>query len=393
MPRTCTVCTHSEREAIDEALVGGSSNLSVSSLFDVSEAAVRRHKSNHLPATLAKAEEAKEVSRADDLLNQVRALQNKTLNLLLKAESAGDLRTALQGVREARGNVELLAKLSGELDERPVVNVLVSPEWLELRTIIVRTLEPHQEAREAVLRAYRERAMVELRDDLTLALDRVVFAREVGLEPDSWQEDLLRSSSARTLLLRSRQAGKSTISAILALHRALYHPGSLVLVLAPALRQSQELSGKLAGFYRTMGRPVPAQAERRLSLELENGSRVVTLPGTERTIRGFSEAALLLVDEAARVEDGLVHAVRPLLAVSGGSLVMLSTPYGKRGVFFEEWTNGIGWERYRVAASSVPRSLKPSLRRSSEACRTGSIGRNTSASSRRPMMPSSRMRT
>ena len=153
MPRTCTICTYPEREAIDEALVGGSSNLSVSSLFDVSEAAVRRHKSNHLPTTLAKAEEAKEVSRADDLLKQVRALQNKTLNLLLKAESAGDLRTALQGVREARGNVELLAKLSGELDERPVVNVLVSPEWLELRAVIVGALEPHQEARRAVLRA------------------------------------------------------------------------------------------------------------------------------------------------------------------------------------------------------------------------------------------------
>ncbi len=145
------------------------------------------------------------------------------------------------------------------------------------------------------------------------------------------------------------------MSAVLALHRALYHPGSLILCLAPALRQSQELFGKVAGFYRDLGRPVPPQAERKLSLELENESRIITLPGSERTIRGFSGAALLLVDEAARVEDGLYYAVRPMLAVSGGALVMLSTPYGKRGVFYEEWAEGRVWQRYEVSADQVPR--------------------------------------
>ncbi len=153
MPRSCTVCEHPKRGEIDRALVGETSNLSVSSLFGVSESAVRRHKANHLPATLAKAEEAKEASRAGDLLGQVRALQGKTLGILLRAEGAGDLRTALGAIREARGNVELLAKLSGELDERPVVNLNVSPEWLELRTVIVGALEPHPEALSAVVGA------------------------------------------------------------------------------------------------------------------------------------------------------------------------------------------------------------------------------------------------
>jgi len=197
--------------------------------------------------------------------------------------------------------------------------------------------------------------MVGLRDDLRLALDRVAFARALGLEPDSWQEDLLRSDADRVLLNCSRQSGKSTISAIIALHRALYHPGSLVLALAPALRQSQELFGKIAGFYRDLGRPVAPQGERKLSLELENGSRIITLPGSEKTIRGFSGVGLLLVDEASRVADELYFAVRPMLAVSGGSLMMLTTPYGKRGVFFEEWTSGHGWERYEVPASECPR--------------------------------------
>jgi hypothetical protein len=197
--------------------------------------------------------------------------------------------------------------------------------------------------------------MVSLAADLRLALDRVSFAEKLGIVPDRWQEEFLGSSADRVLLNCSRQSGKSTMSAVIALHRALYHPGSLVLCLAPALRQSQELFGKIAGFYRDLGRPVAPQGERKLSLDLENGSRILTLPGSEKTIRGFSGAALLLVDEASRVDDALYYAIRPMLAVSGGSLMLLSTPYGKRGVFFEEWTKGEGWERYEVPASECPR--------------------------------------
>jgi Terminase large subunit, T4likevirus-type, N-terminal len=199
--------------------------------------------------------------------------------------------------------------------------------------------------------------MVALRDDLRLALDRAAFAEKLGIVPDGWQEDFLRTSSDRVLLNCSRQSGKSTMSAVIALHRALYHPSSLVLCLAPALRQSQELFAKIAGFYRDLGRPVAPQGERKLSLELENGSRIITLPGSEKTIRGFSGAALLLVDEASRVDDELYYAIRPMLAVSGGSLMMLTTPYGKRGIFFEEWTSEAGgaWERYEVLAWECPR--------------------------------------
>src|SRR5215210_1047629 len=197
--------------------------------------------------------------------------------------------------------------------------------------------------------------MVSLADDLKLALDRVSFAKRLGLEPDPWQEELLRSTSDRVLLNCSRQSGKSTTAAILALHRALYYPQSLVLVLAPALRQSQELFGKVAGFYRTLGRPVAAQGERRLSLEPENGSRIVTLPGTEKTIRGFSGASLLLVDEAARVANDLYASIRPMLAVSGGRLLALSTPFGTRGWFYDAWVSAEPWERYEVPATQVPR--------------------------------------
>jgi hypothetical protein len=153
MPRRCTVCDHPESHSIDEALVSGVAYRSVAKRFKLSESAVYRHKTEHLAAHLLKAREAEEGARADDLLDQVRNLQAHALDILERAEKAGDLRIALAAISQARGNLELLGKLAGELDERPVVNLNVSAEWLELRAVIVGALEPYSEARAAVLRA------------------------------------------------------------------------------------------------------------------------------------------------------------------------------------------------------------------------------------------------
>jgi hypothetical protein len=153
MPRRCTVCDHPERHGIDEALVTGAPYRSVAKRFELSESAVYRHKTEHLPAHLLKAREVEEAARADNLLEQVRNLQTHALDILGRAEKSGDLRTALAAISQARGNLELLGKLAGELDERPVVNLNISPEWLELRAVIVGALEPHPAAHRAVLRA------------------------------------------------------------------------------------------------------------------------------------------------------------------------------------------------------------------------------------------------
>jgi hypothetical protein len=126
----------------------------------------------------------------------------------------------------------------------------------------------------------------------------------------------MRSRFKNIILNASRQSGKSQTTAILALWHALFVPESLILVLAPALRQSQELFQKILGALRDLGTgiPVSPSAERRLSLDLENGSRILTLPGSEKTIRGFSAVSLLIMDEASRVPDELYFAVRPMLA-------------------------------------------------------------------------------
>jgi hypothetical protein len=195
-----------------------------------------------------------------------------------------------------------------------------------------------------------------LATDLATALDPARLMEAAGLPPDPWQARLLRAQADRMLLLCSRQTGKSTVTGALALHAALYQPGALVLILAPALRQSQELFRKVLMFYRALDRPVPPAAESALSIELTNGSRIVSLPGKEQNVRGYSSVSLLIVDEAARVDDALYFSIRPMLAVSQGRLIALSTPFGKRGFFFQEWTEGGGeWARVTVPATECPR--------------------------------------
>lgn len=186
-------------------------------------------------------------------------------------------------------------------------------------------------------------------------VDPVALAGAAGLDPDPWQMDALASTAPRVLFNCSRQSGKSTISAVLTVHTALTEPGALILLLSPTLRQSSELFKKCLAVYRAAGRPVPPESETALSLTLDTGSRIVSLPGKEGTIRGYSGVRLLIIDEAARVPNELYVSARPMLAVSGGRLLALSTPWGTRGWWYEAWRSDQAWERYEVPAAQCPR--------------------------------------
>ena len=152
-----------------------------------------------------------------------------------------------------------------------------------------------------------------LAHDIALALDPCLLMQEAGLKPDFWQESFLRSSSDRQLLLCTRQAGKSTVTAIMALHEALYSNSALVLLLSPSLRQSQELFRKLLHAYGAVANKPPSLQESSLRLELPNGSRIVSLPGKEETVRGFSGVTLLVIDEASRVSETCITPSAPCL--------------------------------------------------------------------------------
>ena len=184
-------------------------------------------------------------------------------------------------------------------------------------------------------------------------LDPVRLARQLGIEPDPWQRDLLRSNAPRVHVNSSRQAGKSTAVSLVALAKALYRPNSLVLIVSPTQRQSSELFRQVLVRYRQLGRPIDSQSENALSLTLENGSRVISAPGSEAGIRTYT-VDLLLIDEASRVEDEVFASLSPMVAVSKGRIIATSTPMGQRGWWYEASLSR-HWEHIVVPATACSR--------------------------------------
>lgn len=173
-----------------------------------------------------------------------------------------------------------------------------------------------------------------------------------GMTPDPWQAAFLRHPSKRILINAHRQAGKSTATAARGLWEALYHPGALVLLLSSAQRQSAELLRKVKGLLPPFKGQVKVVSETALQLELNLGSRILSLPGDPATIRGYSAPDVVVIDEAAQVKDPLFDAVTPMLATNDGTLIVLSTSFMKKGFFYTEWTRGgDDWKRFEIPIS------------------------------------------
>jgi predicted phage terminase large subunit-like protein len=198
--------------------------------------------------------------------------------------------------------------------------------------------------------------LAELKAKKRAEVDPVAFARlYLKFNPDPWQIKFLRSNSQRIILNCSRQSGKSTTTAILALYEAITLPKSVIVLDSPSLRQSTELMLKFSEFLSSVDQNVKLDSDTKLSVRFANGSRVLALPGSEKTIRGISAVTLLILDEAAGIPDDLYGAVRPMLAVSKGRLVLMSTPRGERGFFYDTWTKSEGWEKVEVPWQLCPR--------------------------------------
>jgi hypothetical protein len=200
---------------------------------------------------------------------------------------------------------------------------------------------------------------------LAFQLDPAGLFGALGMRADPWQAALLRSRSRRVLVLSTRQCGKSTTCAILALQTALTKPRSLAVLLSASRDQSEELLRRVAGFYDALGRPVRGVKRNTRVLELSTGARILSLAHNVRTVKGYSNADVVICDEAAVLDDALFHAVSPTLAVSGGRLVLVTTPFGERGYFFQQWDGrgeaGGAWERYMITAPDCPRLSKEHL--------------------------------
>lgn len=180
--------------------------------------------------------------------------------------------------------------------------------------------------------------------------------KHLNLNPDPEQARLLKLDPRRCILNCTRQWGKSTITAAKAVHKALSEPKSLTVALSPSARQSAEFVLKARNFLQSIGISTKSDGHNEISILLPNRSRIIGLPSSQDKIRGFSAVSLLLIDEAARVEDTLYSTVRPMLAASDGQLWLMSTPAGRSGFFFREWSSPAqDWMRLSIPASDCPR--------------------------------------
>jgi hypothetical protein len=199
-------------------------------------------------------------------------------------------------------------------------------------------------------------AQISMSRDFARALDPVLLARDCGIDPDPMQADLLTSTSRKVLVNCCRQWGKSTTTGIVALHEALYAAPAMIILVSPSQSQSTELFKKIAGFRDRLPGAPEVNQESLTRMELDNGSRILSLPGSEKTVRGYSGATLVVVDEASRVSDELLAAVRPMLATTNGRFIGMTTPRGRRGWFFDAWTSDDDtWKRIEVKGEDCPR--------------------------------------
>lgn len=175
------------------------------------------------------------------------------------------------------------------------------------------------------------------------------------MKPDPWQVELLNNFPPESLLLCSRQAGKSTVSATLALHQAVFRMKSLVIIVSKASRQAEELLRKVKVGLPYVESMLEIVKENQSEIEFNNGSRILSLPGREDTIRAYSAVSLIIIDEASRVDEELYNSVRPMLATSAGKVLALTTPWGKQGWFHKAWVDEEDWFKIQITADDCPR--------------------------------------
>lgn len=179
-----------------------------------------------------------------------------------------------------------------------------------------------------------------------------VFRASLSHEPLDWQREFLEDYSPGVVVLKGRQIGASTAASILAVAVARSRPGADAVIVSPSQRQSSEITQKCRLACWELGEKLRADSAG--MVQLENGSRIISLPGVARGIRGYAPA-LVIADEAAWIADETWDAMRPLVAASGGRLVVLSTPGRPIGWFYELATAvPDGWRRMVVPSTSVP---------------------------------------
>lgn len=189
-----------------------------------------------------------------------------------------------------------------------------------------------------------------------VAFDPVdTFRRAFGQEPFGYQVDYL-TTTADVVVLKGRQTGFTQAASALAIATARSKPGALAAVISPSLRQSSEVAVRARVGLWELGEKLVQDSVS--LLRLRNGSRILSLPGSARGIRGYA-VDLLVMDEAAFVDDATWTAARPMVAAAHGRIVVQSTCGAPVGFFHALATEPpAGWQKFTVPSSEAP-SIDP----------------------------------
>jgi hypothetical protein len=184
--------------------------------------------------------------------------------------------------------------------------------------------------------------------------ERTKRGSTLGMTPAPWQETFLRAPQGASLLaLTARQVGKTTTSAWAIAHSMLFRPGSLSVVACPAQRQSAEAVRRVREILVKAGAAL--KSDNVYGLKLDNGSRVLALPGSDDSIRGLTADAWIVADEAARLSPDLIAALRPMRARRPEArFAMLSTAWSRTDPFWNAWAgDDPSWIRIKATADVV----------------------------------------
>lgn len=195
---------------------------------------------------------------------------------------------------------------------------------------------------------------------VTESLDRALNSEDIfqrnGLQADAWQKELLDCAEKRYLVLAARQSGKSLTASAIADQLAGVLENQTIIVISPAQRQSDLLVRTSKQLLAGAGYEHELVRASKDSLEFRNGSSIIGLPGGRPdNIRGFAKISVLILEEAALLDDETIAACMPFLAVSDGTCIAISSPKGPRGWFYRQWTAEPHWKKIKVTASQNPR--------------------------------------
>ena len=286
-------------------------------------------------------------------------LRSQIDQVVSQARAEGSLQVALSGLNSIRHTLDSLSRLAGFDRQGTQVNVAVQTnvnvDLAQIAERVIQKFDHEPELKARIAQALMEVMMMSKPRELAYRIDPALWVRQVlGVEPMPWQEQFLRAPQGASIIaLTARQVGKTTAAAWAIAHYMVFQPGGLSVIAATAQYQSAEAVRRVRDILIKVG--VELKSDNVHKLELKNGSRVLALPGSDDSIRGLTVDGWIIADEAARLDDDLIGALRPMRARRPKArFAMLSTAWSRSDPFWNVWAgDDPSWLRLKATVETV----------------------------------------